>query len=1029
MRETRKWRGILSLLLIILLLTGQFGTPVPVKGAADYSFDNGILTIRTNAATTAWRNDASIDKAAVVSIVLDSGVSSIGSSAFQDCTSLVSITIPGNVTEINQYAFRRCTSLTNLTLENGLDAIGSGAFQNCTSLASVDLPSSVRIVAFNAFNSCISLTQINLPSGNSTFQSIDGVLYQDNGRTLVICPNGKAGDFVIPSGVTTIANNSFQYCAALTGVTIPDTVTAIGNSAFYGCTGLGSIIIPGTVNSIGNYTFQACTGLNNITISDGVASIGTQAFFGCENLTSVTLPKTVTSIGNQAFKYCYLLTEINAEPGNTVYQSIDGVLYSNSGQTLSFYPTGKQGSFVIPDGVTAIGDYAFDSCTSLTDVTLPQGLTTIEASAFYNCGGLIGAVIPDTITSIKSNSFAYCASLTAVIMESASAPPLESGAFSNTRNLIIYIPQHASGYDTGQWASLQTQEYSPTDSLTLYQNILELEPGKTVNLTPQPQPGNAVPVVLWKSSDSKVATVDQFGRITARGEGTAIITASSLQNKSKTDTCTVKVQMPSSGGNHFVAVPQAPKTTDIPVKALVGLPLTVKKGTAAGTTDDAGTAAALAEAFRDPRAGQNGIAVWMNAETSRSYSSFSILLKRITLDRLVTARVKYLTLSTDVMDLTFDFAALQEIAAQSSGDLTFSAVKETVLTGDMKSAVGSRPAYQLTVSCTLADGRTATVDSFGKGQVTVGLAYEPGGKEQTGSLYLVRSDSKGRVEWLNHSGYVRNSGNVTGSAGHFSLYGVGYRPAPAFTDTRNHWANAYIDFAASRGLIQGTSSTKFRPDGTLTQSGLVTALGRLAGIDPADYPFSGRFTDVPTDASYAPYAEWAVSAGIVNHTGKVFGPDTPVTREQLAIIMYQYADKLGYTLSSVREAMDFTDASAISAGMKTAVRAIQQAGMMSSKSGRLFAPRDKVTRAEAAAVLYRFAEMVINRSGGDGWGQNDAGRWSYYENGKPMTGWKQITDKWYCFDSDSSMYDGSEKEMSGKWYTAVRNKFWPAVPK
>ena len=75
------------------------------------------------------------------------------------------------------------------------------------------------------------------------------------------------------------------------------------------------------------------------------------------------------------------------------------------------------------------------------------------------------------------------------------------------------------------------------------------------------------------------------------------------------------------------------------------------------------------------------------------------------------------------------------------------------------------------------------------------------------------------------------------------------------------------------------------------------ALGRLAGTDPAAYASSDRFSDIPADAGYAPYAVWAVSQGIVNGTGTdTFSPDRAITREEMAVIMQRYAEKLGYIL-------------------------------------------------------------------------------------------------------------------------------------
>ena len=97
-----------------------------------------------------------------------------------------------------------------------------------------------------------------------------------------------------------------------------------------------------------------------------------------------------------------------------------------------------------------------------------------------------------------------------------------------------------------------------------------------------------------------------------------------------------------------------------------------------------------------------------DAQTATAYDGFSIVIARATLDRLIAAKVKYVTLNTGVVDMTFDLAALQAIQKQASGDITLTAVRETGLAGDALAAVGSRPAYRL------AGGDTGRQDGHGR---------------------------------------------------------------------------------------------------------------------------------------------------------------------------------------------------------------------------------------------------------------------------------------------------------------------------
>ncbi len=212
------------------------------------------------------------------------------------------------------------------------------------------------------------------------------------------------------------------------------------------------------------------------------------------------------------------------------------------------------------------------------------------------------------------------------------------------------------------------------------------------------------------------------------------------------------------------------------------------------------------------------------------------------------------------------------------------------------------------------------------------------------------------------SSYDPDLGTVVFETGHFSIYGIGYKnPAPAFTDIKNHWAEDNIIFVASRGLLAGTGNNQFSPDTGMTRGMFVTALGRLAGIDQADYK-TGKFTDVKADAYYAPYVNWAAEKGIVNGTSATtFSPDTNITREQMAVIMANYAKKLGYDLPAAHDAVTFADNAQISGWAAKEVKAMQQAGIMAGKGGNRFDPKGTATRAEVATVLRRFVRLSLTR--------------------------------------------------------------------
>ena len=163
------------------------------------------------------------------------GLTSIGSYAFDGCSGLTSVEIPSSVTSIGGSAFRDCSGLTSVTFGEGsrLKSIGSYAFCFCSGLTSVEIPSSVTSIGDYAFYGCSGLTSVE-----------------------------------IPSSVTSIGHATFRFCSGLTSVEIPSSVTSIGGSAFRDCSGLTSVVIPSSVTSIGSGAFCGCSNLTSVTFGD-----------------------------------------------------------------------------------------------------------------------------------------------------------------------------------------------------------------------------------------------------------------------------------------------------------------------------------------------------------------------------------------------------------------------------------------------------------------------------------------------------------------------------------------------------------------------------------------------------------------------------------------------------------------------------------------------------------------------------------------------------------------------------------------
>ena len=173
-----------------------------------------------------------------------------------------------------------------------------------------------------------------------------------------------------------------------------------------------------------------------------VTSIGDEAFFLCTSLTKITIPRSVMNIGELVFFECTSLININVEENNKNYISENGVLFNKEKKQIICYPAGKQDSrYIIPEGVTSIGNFAFAYCSSLTEITIPSSVMNIGEGAFGVCDSLTEITISEGVTSIEYYAFAYCSCLTEIIIPE-SVQNIGEFAFEGSTNAKIYYKIH-----------------------------------------------------------------------------------------------------------------------------------------------------------------------------------------------------------------------------------------------------------------------------------------------------------------------------------------------------------------------------------------------------------------------------------------------------------------------------------------------------------------------------------------------------------------------------------------------------------
>ena len=221
---------------------------------------------------------------------------------------------------------------------------------------------------------------------------------------------------------------------------------------------------------------------------------------------------------------------------------------------------------------------------------------------------------------------------------------------------------------------------------------------------------------------------------------------------------------------------------------------------------------------------------------------------------------------------------------------------------------------------------------------------------------LTVTDSTGKlvpVDQKNDAQYTFSmpSGNVSIAASFIEDY---TSVVLSFTDVKEgDWFYEAVQFAVQYDMMNGTGSNRFQPDNLLSRSMIATILWRLEGSPTGS---SAHFTDVSGSMWYAEAVNWAAANGLVNGYGNsTFGPEDSITREQMAAILYRYAQFKGYDDTVQGNLSDFTDGGQTSDWAEDAVVWAVNNGLLTGKGGSLLDAKGSATRAEAAAILMRFS--------------------------------------------------------------------------
>lgn len=311
------------------------------------------------------------------SVVLPSGLKTIGTCAFGYCIYLTDLQIPSGVTTIGNSVFSGCSRLKSMVIPYSVTSLGESAFHSCTGLESVQLPDGLTSIGKTTFNACSQLVNIQLPSG---ITSIGQGAFKG-------CSHMTS--LTLPSCLTSMGDDAFYGCERLESIELPLGLTVVPLEAFYGCKGLKSVAFPAGFTKIGENAFHDCASLEALDFPSSLTTIGYNAFYGCTSLTGLVIPSAVTSIENYAFFGCtglisvYVAWNTPLTVDASVFNKVDKekcTLYVPKGTAVEYSKVDVWSSF------TNVVEY---DVTSISNTILPA--ETKELSRYSLDGRLLSA--------------------------------------------------------------------------------------------------------------------------------------------------------------------------------------------------------------------------------------------------------------------------------------------------------------------------------------------------------------------------------------------------------------------------------------------------------------------------------------------------------------------------------------------------------------------------------------------------------------------------------------------------------------
>jgi len=742
----------------------------------------------------------------------------------------------------------------------------------------------------------------------------DGAIYFDTPTGTIYYGYG-GGELEIPAvingaPVRNIAPSAFD-ASMFTSIVVPEGVEEIGINAFAACRALSHCSLPSTLKEIPGGAFSGCSNLRTVDLPPQLEKIGTLAFHSCRPLKDLTFPETLVSIGDSAFSDCTQLTVMTIgenvkELGSAVFARCEKLEQVILPSTLTAIPVAfvsectKLTMFDIPESVTYIGDRAFEECAGLTDIVIPDGVTHIGEEAFYKCG-LAKQPLPKSLTYLGKKAF-YATKC------------LES------RNTGQYVDNWLVGTRSGEKGELVIDEgtIGAADGSIGYENLPSSPEVKALQ----------IPSTLrYLTADSFLST-EELASITVSEDNPYFASKNNvIYNKDMTTLIFV--------GAH-VNFEETPLSEGL--KVIESRAFKYNERTKRIVLPDS------LERLEDESLG-NGDLVRVEFGKGLKYIGARILdynyINAITLpdgleyigeEAFSCSGLAYVDLGESIKYIgPRAFAhnpqlqkielpeTLEELGDNAFGDCD--ALKTAIFHGDVPKM-----------------GKTAFCSYFEE------LTNNPATALDDFTIYYVNEGN-----WLSVTEYNVEKWQVPAKAN--------------FKDVKaGSWYETAVNYAVENELMNGVGGRSFAPNGSMTRGMVVTVLWRFMGEEDHTYI---PYEDVKASDWYGSAVAWASSHGIVTGVDRThFNPNGDITREQLATILFRYAQMMQLNMTRDKKLDGFADHKKVSSYAQAALQWSVSCGLINGEEigGKMYLnPQGKATRAQVATILMRMIEQSIKQ--------------------------------------------------------------------